>query len=377
MTTIDTSRAYWPAVLATAVGIFIVVTSEMMPIGLLTPISGAMGVSTGVAGLTMSAPGLVAAVAAPVLAMSVRGLDRRMLLAGLMALLVLSNVVAALAPNFTVMMAARVVTGVSIGGYWAFAASLAVRLVPPGSVGRATAMIAGGVSVASVLGVPTGTLIASMADWRWAFGVMALLALVVTAALLVLLPPLPAESTVSLGGVWRDPGMRAVLIVIGVVVIGHFGAYTYVRPFLEQSGANISLTLLAYGVAGVAGNFAAGALAATRPKQVIITLTLLIAVATAALPLTSDPLLLVVLWGMAYGGVSVTSQLWMIKAGGGESGMAWVSSVFNATIAAGALVGGRIVDGVSLPAVLWFATVMAVLSAAYAGTSGRSRTSGS
>ncbi|MFI6536221.1 MFS transporter [Nonomuraea sp. NPDC050547] len=377
MTTIDTSRAYWPAILATAVGIFIVVTSEMMPIGLLTPISGAMGVSTGVAGLTMSAPGLVAAVAAPVLAMSVRGLDRRALLAGLMALLVLSNLVAALAPNFTVMMAARVVTGVSIGGYWAFAASLAVRLVPPGSVGRATAMIAGGVSVASVLGVPTGTLIASLADWRWAFGVMAMLALAVTAALLVLLPSLPAESTVSLGGVWRDPGMRAVLIVIGVLVIGHFGAYTYVRPFLEQSGADISLTLLAYGLAGVAGNFAAGALAARRPKQVIITLALLIAVATAALPLTSDPLLLVVLWGMAYGGVSVTSQLWMIKAGGGESGMAWVSSVFNATIAAGALVGGRIVDSVSLSAVLWFAAVMAVLSAAYAGTSGRSRTSGS
>ncbi|MFI6298068.1 MFS transporter [Nonomuraea sp. NPDC050790] len=377
MTTIAPTRAYWPAITATAVGIFTVVTSEMMPIGLLTPISGEMGVSDGVAGLTMSAPGLVAAAAAPVLAMTVRRLDRRLLLAGLMGLLVVSNLVAALAPDFTVLMAARVVTGVSIGGYWAFAASIAVRLVPPGSVGRATAMIAGGVSVASVLGVPTGTLIASMADWRWAFAAMALLALVVTAALLALLPSLPAQGTVSLGGVWRDPGMRAVLIVIGVVVIGHFGAYTYVRPFLELSGADISLTLLAYGVAGVVGNFVAGSLAATRPKQVIITLAVLIAVATAVLPLMSQPLPLVVLWGVAYGGVSVTSQLWMIKAGGGESGMAWVSSVFNATIAAGALVGGRIVDGVSLPAVLWFAAVMALLSAAFAGTSGRSRTSGS
>ncbi|WP_246267738.1 MFS transporter [Nonomuraea typhae] len=360
-----------------SVGTFTVVTSEMLPVGLLTPMGAALDVSDGTAGLTMSAPGLIAAIAAPAIAAGAGRVDRRRLLSGLMALMVVANLAAALAPSFWVLMAARVVTGVGIGGFWAFAGTLAVRLVPHASVGRATAMIAGGVSVASVAGVPAGTLIASMADWRWAFGVIALLALAVMVALLIALPPLPATGALRLGGVWRDPALRGVLITTGLLVIGHFAAYTYVRPFLELSGAAISLTLLVYGLGGVAGNFASGWLAPRNPRLTLIGLGILIAVATVTLPLAGDPFLLVVLWGVSYGGVSVTAQLWMIKSNGGEAGMAWLSSVFNATIATGALIGGQVVDHVSIPAVMWLGAALALVSAAFAGKWGRSTTTGS
>ncbi|NUP03047.1 MAG: MFS transporter, partial [Nonomuraea sp.] len=133
MTILDDSpvvRARWAAVLAVAVGTFTVVTSEMVPVGLLTPIGGTLGVSDGTAGLMVSLPGLVAAVSAPVLAVATRRLDRRIPLLALAALLALANLAAALAPNFPVMLAARVLTGVSIGGFWAFAAGLGPRLVP-------------------------------------------------------------------------------------------------------------------------------------------------------------------------------------------------------------------------------------------------------
>lgn len=149
-----TGRARWLAVTTVAVGTFTIVTSEMLPVGLLTSIAADLRVSEGTAGLMMTVPGLVAAVSAPVLAVAARGLDRRLTLLGLMALLAGANLVAALATDYLVMLAARVLTGVSIGGFWAFAAGLGARLVPERSVGRATSVILSGVSVASVLGVP-------------------------------------------------------------------------------------------------------------------------------------------------------------------------------------------------------------------------------
>ncbi|MER6947116.1 MFS transporter [Nonomuraea sp. NPDC000554] len=376
--TITVERANWFAVSAVAVGTFSVVTSEMLPVGLLTSIGSGLGVSDGTAGLTMTAPGLVAAVAAPVLAVTARGVDRRTLLGALMLLLAAANLLTALAPDYWVMLAARLLVGVSIGGFWAFAAGLGVRLAPERSVGRATALISGGISVASVLGVPAGTFLAQLAGWRAAFAAVAVLALGVFAAIALTVPPLPAGPAVRL----RDLGpVRVVMAVTALLVTGHFAAYTYVRPFLEQvSGAGAGLVtaaLLLYGVAGVLGNFAAGARAARAPRRTLVTLAALIALATAALPLIGQPLPVLALWGVAYGGVSVSLQLWVIKAGGGDAAMAVFTSVFNAAISLGALLGGRIVDGISIPAVMWAGAALACVSAACAGIWGRSTTNGS
>ncbi|MBE1562917.1 MFS transporter [Nonomuraea africana] len=382
MTTTETARVPWAAVSTVAVGTFTIVTSEMLPVGLLTPIGSTLGVSDGVAGLTMSAPGVVAALSAPLLTVVAGRLDRRIVLIALMALLAGANLLAAYSPTYAVMLVARVLVGVSIGGFWAFAATLPARLMPERHVGRAAAMIAGGVSVASVLGVPAGTLILSLAGWRMAFVAVAVLAVVVLAALALLLPPLPATQAVrpaQLLAVWRDSALRTALVATALVVTGHFAAYTYIRPFLEQvSGAGpalISGLLLAYGVAGVLGNFGSGGQAARGPRQVMVVLAVLIAVSTMGMPLVGAAMLL--LWGVSYGGVSVTGQLWVVRAGGGEAGMAMLSSVFNAAIALGALLGGTIVDAASPSAVMWFGAALALLTAAYAGTWGRRTTTGS
>ncbi|WP_188191661.1 MFS transporter [Nonomuraea sp. SYSU D8015] len=376
-------RARWLAVSSLAVGTFTLVTSEMLPVGLLTSIASDLGVSAGTAGLTMSAPGLVAAVSAPVLALAARRLDRRTVLLGLMALLAAANLVAALAPGYPVMLAARVLTGVSIGGFWAFAAGLGVRLVPERQVGRATSIILAGVSVASVLGVPAATLVSSFAGWRTAFAALGVVALALLALLAATLPPLPGEGPVRGGGV---PGpLKVVLVLTVLIVSGHFAAYTYVRPFLEQvshAGPGlVSAALLLYGAAGVLGNFAAGARAARDPRPVLIALAALMALATAALPFVGLPLALLVVWGLGYGGVGVTLQLWIMRSGGGELGTALFVGAFNVSIALGSLAGGRLVDGVSISAVMWLGSALSVLAAvvtgAAAGIAGRSRTSGS
>ncbi|MEV4171158.1 MFS transporter [Nonomuraea sp. NPDC049709] len=391
MTMTDVSspvRARWLAVTSVAVGTFTVVTSEMLPVGLLTSIASDLGVSAGTAGLSMSAPGLVAAVSAPALAVTARRLDRRVLLLGLMALLAVANLAAALAPNHPVMLAARVLTGVSIGGFWAFAAGIGTRLVPGRSVGRATSIILAGVSVASVLGVPSATFVSSFAGWRSAFAATGVLALALLALLAATLPPLRPSSGPESSPApekrfsWLSGPLKVVLVLTTLTVSGHFAAYTYVRPFLEQVShagpALVGTALLLYGAAGVAGNFAAGARAARSPRATLIVLATLMALATAALALTGlPPLAALVVWGLGYGGVGVTLQLWIMRAGGGELATALFVGAFNVSIALGAFAGGRIVDGVSISAVMWTGAGLAVLSAAVAGIWGRSRTTGS
>ncbi|MFC5830182.1 MFS transporter [Nonomuraea insulae] len=391
MTQTDVSapvRARRLAVASVALGTFTIVTSEMLPVGLLTSIASDLGVSAGTAGLTMTAPGLVAAIAAPVLAVTTRRLDRRHVLLGLMALLAVANLVAASAPTYPVMLAARVLTGVSIGGFWAFAAGIGARLVPERAVGRATSIILGGVSVASVLGVPAGTFVSSFAGWRSTFVATGVLAVALLVLLAATLPPLrPPAAPVAAPArdkrfSWLSGPLTVVLALTALTVSGHFAAYTYLRPFLEEVSlagpALVSTALLLYGAAGVAGNFAAGARAARNPRSTLITLAVLMALSMAALALTGlPPLVALVVWGLGYGGVGVTLQLWIMREGGGELGTALFVSAFNVSIALGAFAGGRIADGVSVSAVMWAGTGLAVVSAAVAGIWGRNRTTGS
>ncbi|MDR2330329.1 MAG: MFS transporter, partial [Comamonas sp.] len=190
----DPSRNPWPAVIAASLATFAVVTTEMLPVGLLTAIAPALGISTGQAGWMMSLPALLAAVFAPLVVMLAGNMDRRRILAALLALLVLANTASALAPSWGWMLAARVLLGLCIGGIWAVAGGLAARLVPAAAVGLATSIIFGGVAAASVLGVPMGALIGEGAGWRWAFGVMALFSLLVLALHLWVMPALPVRS---------------------------------------------------------------------------------------------------------------------------------------------------------------------------------------
>lgn len=107
--------------MAVAAGTFTVVTSEMLPVGLLTPISGSLNVSEGTAGLTLTVTGLVGAFSAPLVTSAVGRIDRRLVLCALMVLLAAANVLTAWSTNFAVMMVARVLIGVGMGGVWSLA----------------------------------------------------------------------------------------------------------------------------------------------------------------------------------------------------------------------------------------------------------------
>ena len=356
----------WLAVWSIALGSFVVVTSEFLPIGLLTNISGGLGVSDGIAGLMVSIPGIVAAIAAPAMTVFAGKVDRRILVLTLMALLAGSNLIAALAPNFAVMLVARVLFGICLGGFWTIAVTLGGRLVPKSSMARATTLIMAGISIATVAGVPVGKVIADVSSWRFAFGVIGFVALIAGGIQLFVLPKLsapPAPGFHQLTALLHHADARLGLLTVALVIGGHFAAYTYVTPFLNQNPQMnpgfLSSLLLAFGVAGIFGNFLGGAMAGRNLRATLGTVVVLLVTSVALLPFFRDPLLgtsaLVLVWGLAFGAIPIVLQLWVFKAAPDalEGGAALMVSTFQIFIALGSVLGGRVVDAFGPSAVMW------------------------
>ncbi|MFD8498794.1 MFS transporter [Amycolatopsis sp. NPDC059657] len=366
----------WFAVIAVMMGIFSIVTTEILPIGLLTPIGSDFGISAGTAGLMMTTPGVLAAFAAPAVTVATGRLDRRLMLCALMFLLAAADFLAAVASHYWVMMVSRVLVGFVIGAFWSIGAGLAARLVRPGHVGTATAVIFSAVPLGSVLGVPAGTLLGELAGWRVAFVAMGVLTLSVLAALLVVLPPLPAQRVTSLkvlSGLLRAPAVRLGLVVTFLIVLAHFATFTYVTPFLRQvtqvSPGMITVFLLVYGVAGIAGNFVAGTMVSRDVRATFIVSACLLATATALLPLVGraevGAIILLVLWGVAYGAVPVCSQTWFATSAphAPEAATVVFTSSFQVSLSLGALGGGAVVDVTSPSTVMLLGAAAAILMA--------------
>ncbi|MFF4695087.1 MFS transporter [Streptomyces chattanoogensis] len=366
----------WLAVLAVTLGLFCIVTTEILPIGLLTDIGAGFHISEGTAGLMMTLPGLLAAVAAPAVTLTTARLDRRLMLGALTLLLALANVLAAVAPVYWPVLVSRVMVGITIGGFWSIGAGLADRLVGPESAGRATAVIFSAVPLGSVFGVPAGTFLGELAGWRAAFLAMGVLTTVTFAMLLVLLPPLPAVRITRpavLRAMLRSLHTRFALLTTFLIVLAHFGAYTYVTPFLEQvtraDQGTVTLFLLAYGAAGVLGNFLGGAAVTRHPHAVFGAAACLVAAATLLLPVLGHrplgALALLLVWGVAYGAVPVSSQTWFHRAAphAPEAASVLFTASFQATFSLGALVGGVVVDRTSASAVMTLGGATAVVMA--------------
>jgi predicted MFS family arabinose efflux permease len=294
-------RNAWPAVVSIALGSFALVFSEVIPVGLLAEISGQLRVSVGTGGLMVVVPAVAAAVAAPPLALCSARLERRRVLVGLSALVVISDVIAGLAPGIGVMLAARAVLGMCVGGFWVFGAGAAISLVSEQARGTAMAVASSGIFIATVASLPAASLIGTLTTWRAAFAVAAVFAVIAVAAQLAAEPRLGTGGRVRprslLTVVTRPVVSRVGLVAAGAIFFANFAAYSYIGPLLHTraglgAGA-ITLVLLGFGLAGAAGNFTAGVTVRSHLRAtlmgsglVIAASALLLAAVTGARPLT-------------------------------------------------------------------------------------------
>lgn len=366
----------WGAVVSLALGVFGLVTAEFLPASLLTRLAQDLGVSEGAAGQAVTATAVVGAIAAPTMAIVTKRLDRRLVMWILSVLLIVSNLVAAFASSLTMLLLARVVLGVALGGFWSMSAAMALRLVPMRLMPRAMSIILTGVSVATVTAAPVGAYVGDIWGWRTAFMIAAVvgaLALLVQLATLPSLPPTTVASFRTLLAVLKRPMIRVALLVVLLVASGQFAGFTYVRPFLETVPVmpieTISLVLLAYGIGGFFGNFAGAFLAERNLKMAVGLAPLLIALSAATLlvfgasPISAAAA--VTAWGFAFGAVPVGLQTWLVRAAPdqAESAGGLMVATFQVAIALGAIVGGLLVDHAGVASAFAYGGVATLLAA--------------
>ncbi|MBD8662898.1 MFS transporter [Rhizobium sp. CFBP 8752] len=373
----DDTPARWGAVISLTLGVFGLVTAEFLPVSLLTPLSADLGVGTGVAGQSITTTAVIAAIAGPGVIIGTRNIDRRWTVLALTTLLILSSLLAAVANHIVMLLAARVLLGIGLGGFWAMSAALAMRLVPPARMPRAMAIIMAGVSLATVCAAPLGAWLGSTLGWRSAFYLSAAVGVVALAVQAFTLPALPPTGHAGLGtlaALMRRPAIRTALFTILLFVAGHFAGFTYIRPFLERvpklDVETISLILLGYGIAGFVGNILGGIVSERSARLSVTIFGSLVAVSALILAIGGASLVVsavaIALWGLAFGAFPVSIQSFVVRHAPdeAESAGALVIPAFQIAISSGAVLGGILIETQGPIAVISFLGI-----AALAGTS--------
>lgn len=367
----------WFAVFAVALSASVFCAAEFLPVGLLRFISQALGVSEGTAGLMVTAPAILGAFSAPIITLAIGTHDRRRVLLVLAGLLVASNVLGMVAPNFGTLIMGRILFGIGLGGFWAIGAGIGGRLVPERSVSRATSIIFAGISVGMLIGGAAGALLGELVGWRSAFGAALALSVLAFVAQFAYLPHLHVAKRVKardLTGILTTVNGRIGFIAMLFVFGGQFATYTYVTPFLARvsgfDGRVISSLLLGYTGIGLLGTFLGGAAAGRNVKHALVATMIFFIVPVLLLPVFGQVpvavIALLTIWGMAYGAMPVALQMWMVKATPNASEAAMALFVANAqvSIAAGSFIGGMVVDRQGLNAAMYFGAFAATIGLA-------------
>ncbi len=290
--------------------------------------------------LAVTAYGWVGALAALLSGAMPARISRKALLVGLMLILAFSCLAATRSYSMFALMIARMIGALAHGAFWALIGIVAAQLVPPHQLGLATAIIFGGVSAASVVGVPLASFIATLAGWRLAFMSMALLSLAAAAVLCSTLPPLAAPAPVRLRvyrDIFRNPLLVGLYGATACIITAHFAAFTYIEPLL--------INLQGVPATALSGLLLSGG-----------ALALLGAARLAPLPFCFSGLLLA-LWGTGIAIVFVGLQTWLLRSAGAvaQPASAIYVAIFNAAIGTGAFVGGQLIASAGLSEMVWLA----------------------
>jgi predicted MFS family arabinose efflux permease len=354
---VNDKPAAWGAVFAMALGAFVLVASEFMPVSLLTPVAADLHISEGQAGQAISVSGAFALVTSLFIAPLAGRLDRKVLLLALTLMMMVSGTVAAFAPNYTVFMIGRAFIGVAIGGFWSMSAAIAMRLVPDRQVPRALAIVNGGNALATVVAAPLGSFLGGVVGWRGAFFAVVPVAAIALLWKLFSLPKMHAEGGAGAGDAFRllrRPVVALGMAGVALFFMGQFALFTYLRPFLETvtgvGVSGLSGMLLAVGVAGFIGTSLIGAVLEKNLYRTLIVIPLVMAAIGVCLMSfgASAPAVAVLLglWGLVATSAPVGWWTWLARTlpDDAEAGGGLIVAVVQLAIASGATLGGILFD---------------------------------
>src|SRR3954454_6778191 len=395
-TVVRTSRSKLPPIVPVlALGAFLMCTTEFLIAGLLPQMADDFGVRPSQVGLLITAFAVGMIVGAPVMALATLHLPKRATLVLALATFAAGHVVAALSDSYALLFAARVLTGVVTGAFWSAATVVTTRAVDSGTRTQALGVIGSGVALATVLGVPLGSLAGEHLGWRGAFWALAAFAVVAAAVIGRFTPAEGTGEAVSVRSELRALRSVPLWLVLGSTVLvmgGCMGTFSFISPLLtERSGIPLGLVPLVFvcfGVGSMVGTNAVGRFADRRP------VTTFIACAAAAclvlvllIPLSANPVsavIVITLLGAVTMAIPPVATGLSVRLAGSAPTLAAALTVsaFNGGIAAGSSLGGHTLNtslGETGPATLGVAMValglipLAALALRRAGRPGNRR----
>lgn len=293
--------------------------------GLLPDVARSLSVTIPQAGYLVSGYALGVVIGAPIVAMATAGMPRKTALLALMALFTIGNVGCAIAPDYNLLMAARIVTAFAHGAFFGIGAVVASNLVPREQRAQAVSLMFAGLTLANVLGVPFGTALGQAAGWRMAFWAVVAIGIVAFIAILLYVPSGMPGTKGGLGREFRALGRWPVLLpmlISTTASVSMFSLFTYITPLLEDvtglSPHGVTGALLAIGVGLTIGNLIGGRLADRNLLSTVIGAFICLAIVLGVLSLVAHLVIptiaLLVLWGgIAFALVSPL-QIWVVDA---------------------------------------------------------------
>ena len=374
-------RQTWSAVGSMALCVSMLVAAEFMPVSLLTPLARDLRTTEGMAGQAISISGLFAVVASLLIATVAGRYNRRHVLLGLTGVMLASLILIAVAPNFLVLMIARALLGVVVGGFWSLATATVMRLVPEETVPKALGIIFTGLAVASAFAAPIGSYFGGIIGWRGVFWALTPLVVVTLIWQWLSLPSMEPQTTNPVGKLFGLLKRRHVAFGMAAVMLtyaGAFAGFTYLRPFLESythvSLPQLSLLLLGLGLAGFAGTYGASALVGRHLFSLLCGLPMALAAVTIGLLAVGHSLwgvaAMMVVWGTLNSAIPVAWSTWLSKGirDEPESGGGLMVGTIQLAIMLGAGFGGLLLDHLSIAATfIGSAVLLAIASVAVGG----------
>lgn len=360
-----------------ALGAFGIITTEFGVIGILPALVKEFHISIDTAGWLLSAFALTVALAGPFTNMLTAKMNRKTIMCLVLGIFVISNLLSAVAPNFTVLMIARILPAFLHPVFWAVSMTAASKQAGPKDAPKAIAIIMAGLSVATVLGVPLTTYIADLFSWRASFILSAVINLLAFGALAMFVPSMPvdeaAESPKSQVKLLSSVQLWVKLLTATVILAGMFATYGYLAEYLDKvshmTGVQISIMLLVFGGTGIIGNWLTGIalskniLGTTRLFLLALVVMHLLAYKFGGLFIPMVTILSV--WGLVHTGGFLVANLHVIDGIHGTA-LDFVNSLlpsfFNAGITVGTLLGGLIIAHYGIHEVIWMTVPLLLLS---------------
>lgn len=369
-----TARELLP-LLALTLSAFLLNTSEFVPIGLLTDIAGAFGLSESGAGTMISVYAWAVALLSLPLMLAASRMPPKRLIVAVLSLFCVGQIGSAVAPTFEVLVAARLMVAASHAVFWSVATPFAVRVVAPKHASVAMSTIVTGTSVAMIFGLPLGRALGLALGWRMTFVCMAAFAAAALLALLAFFPPLsPGEpfTLARLPELGRNRPLVGLYLTSLLFATGYYVGYSYIEPFFQQIAALpdelITAALTVFGVAGLAGSWLFARLFDAHRRAFLSATTIGVVAALLLLETTArlapGPFVTCAVWGACATAFNVAAQAEIIRVTSQDASavaMSIFSGLFNVGIGTGSILGGVICDG---PGIALVGTVGAVVAGA-------------